>query len=57
MVAGHSNHDNLETLIKLDKICGSCLSNHVAKRASTRQVCVCVRECACMHACVKYSVL
>ena len=57
MVAGHSNHDNLETLIKLDKICGSCLSNHVAKRASTRQVCVFVRACACMHACVKYSVL
>ncbi|KAK2177238.1 hypothetical protein NP493_611g01073 [Ridgeia piscesae] len=24
-------------LIKLDKICSSCLSNHVAKRASTRQ--------------------
>ena len=47
VVAGHNNYDHLDMLIKLDKICSSCLSNHVAKRASTRQVCVfvCVRVC------------
>lgn len=45
VVAGYNNHDNLKMLVELDKICNSYLSNHVAKRASTRQVCVYLYMC------------
>ena len=45
VVAGYKNHDNLKMLVELDKICSSHLSNHVAKRASTRQVCVYLYMC------------
>ena len=36
----HQQCTDIEALSSLDKLCEACMSNHVAKRASTRQVCV-----------------
>ena len=33
--------DDPEALVSLDSVCEACMSNHVAKRASTRQVKLC----------------